>query len=106
MVKECIDGFLAAGLETGLDKTFWLSSVHSPNASLRINEHEIAWTAKITFVGAKIHLCGNSESAMTNRLPKATDVIKKWSSILCDKSLDLSKRILCFKASVLSSLAW
>ena len=31
MVKECIDidGFLAAGLETGLDKTFWTSTTRS-----------------------------------------------------------------------------
>ena len=54
VVKECIDGFLAAGLETGLDKTFWTSSVHSPNASLRINEHEVpqrksrSWAQKFT----------------------------------------------------------
>ena len=33
MVKECIEGFLEAGLETGLDKTFWTSSTHSPNAN-------------------------------------------------------------------------
>ena len=35
MVKECIDGFLAAGLETGLGKTFWTSSTHSPNTHLK-----------------------------------------------------------------------
>ena len=106
MVKECIEGFLEAGLETGLDKTFWTSSTHSPNANLKIGEHTIPWTEKITFVGAKIHLCGNSESAMMNRIQKATGVFEKWSSILCDKSLDLTKRIACFKASVLSSLTW
>ena len=43
---------------------------------------------------------------MTDGLQKATGVFEKWSSILVDKSLDLSKRILCFKASVLSSLGW
>ena len=106
MVKEGIDGFLAAGLETGFYKTFWTSTAHSPNASLRIDGHAIPWTEKITFVGAKLHLCGNSDSAMTNRLQQATGVFVEWSSILCDSSLDLSKRILCFKASVLSSLAW
>ena len=106
MVKECIDGFLAAGLETGLDKTFWTSSTQSPNTNLKIGEHAIPWTEKITSVGAKIHLCGNSESAMTNRIQKATGVFEKWSSILCDKSLDLTKRHGCFKASVLSSMAW
>ena len=68
MVKECIDGFLAAGLETGLDKAFWTSSTHSPITNLKIGEHAIPWTEKITFVGAKIHLCGNSESALTNRI--------------------------------------
>ena len=43
---------------------------------------------------------------MKNRLQKATGVFEKWSSTLCDATLDLSKRILCFRASVLSSLGW
>ena len=97
LVKECIDGFLAAGMGTGLDKTFWTSTTHSPNASLRLDGHAIPWTEKITFVGAKLRLCGNSDSSMTNRLQKATGVFEKWSSILCDKSLDLLKRIPLFQ---------
>ena len=37
---------------------------------------------------------------------KNTVVTDKWSSILCDTTLDLTKCILCFRASVLSSLGW
>ena len=61
---------------------------------------------KITDVGAKIHLCGNSGSAMTNRLRKAAGVFDKWSIILCDTTVDLTKRIPCCKASVPSCLGW
>ena len=105
-VKECIAGFLAACLETGLDKTFWTITTRSPNATLNIDEHTISCAEKITHVGAKIRVCSNSGSAMTIRLQKATGVFEKWSSILCETTLDLSKRILCFRASVLSSLGW
>ena len=42
---------------------------------------------------------------MTNKLQKATGVFEKWSSILCDTTLDLTKRILCFRAA-LYSLGW
>ena len=63
-------------------------------------------TQLTTYAGANIHLCSNSGSAMTNRLQKATGVFEKWSSMLCDSTLGLSKRSLCFKASVLSSLGW
>ena len=106
MVKECIAGFLAAGLETGLDKTFWTSTTRSPNATLNVCGHTIPWVEKSTHVGAKIRVCNNSGSAMTNRLRKATGVFEKCSSIFCDTTLDLSKRNLCFRASVLSSLGW
>ena len=41
MVKECTAGFQAAGLETGLDKTFWTSIVRSPTASRNIDGHSI-----------------------------------------------------------------
>ena len=69
MVKECIDSFLDAGLETGLDKLYAFAEYKFENA--------IRWTEKITFVGAKIHLCGKSDSAMTNRIQKATEVFEK-----------------------------
>ena len=62
-----IAGFEAAGLETGMDKTFWTSTVRSPNASLNIDGHLIAWSEKITYVGAQIHLCSNSGSAKDGR---------------------------------------
>ena len=43
---------------------------------------------------------------MTNRLQKATGVFEKWSSVLCDTTLELSKGTPRFRASVLSSLGW
>ena len=71
MEKECIAGFDAAGLEIGMNKTLW--------------------SEKITYVGAQIHLCSNSGSAMTKRLQKAKGVFEKWSNILCDTTLDLTQ---------------
>ena len=56
MVKECIDGFLVAGLETGLDETFWTSTTRSPDATLNVDEHMVSWAEKITHVGANIQI--------------------------------------------------
>ena len=93
MVKECIAGYKASGLETGMDKTFWTSTVPLTDSSLNTRSR-----------GQKQLLMSVRGSAMTNRLQKATGVFEKWSSVLRDTILDLIKRILCFKASVLSSL--
>ena len=46
MVKECIAGFSAASLETGMNKAFWTSTVRSPTASLNIDSHSIPWSEK------------------------------------------------------------
>ena len=39
--KMRIDGFLAAGLETGLDKTFWTSTTRTQNATLNVDGHTL-----------------------------------------------------------------
>ena len=83
----------AAGTETGMDETFWTLTVRSPTASLNIDKQSIPWSKQITYVG----------STMQNRLQKATGVFEKWSNILCDTTLNLTR--FCFKASVLSSLS-
>ena len=91
MVRECGDGFEAASLETGMNKN--VLDKHNP-LTKRLSEHRRALdpcSEKITSVGATIHLCTNSGSAMTNRLQKATGVCEKWSSTLCDTTLDLTK---------------
>ena len=71
MVKGCIECFLAAGLETGLDKTFWTSTTRTLDASLNVDGHMLPWAETIAHVGANIHFCSNSGSAMTNRLQKS-----------------------------------
>ena len=77
IVKECIGDFLTAVTEKGLDKTLWTSTTRSPDATLNVDGHMLPWAEKITYVGANIHLCSNSGSAMTNRLQKGTDVFEK-----------------------------
>ena len=83
----CRPGFEAAGLETGLGET---STVRSPDTSLNLGDHSIPWSEKITYGGPQRHPCSNSGPAMTKRRQKATGVFEKWSSILCNTSLDLS----------------
>ena len=99
-VKQKRPRALGEGMHCWLqgNKTFWTSTARSPTAALNIDGHSIPWAGKITYV------C-NSGSAMTNRLQKATGVFEKWSSILRDTTLDLTKRILCFRAA-LYSLGW
>ena len=45
IVTECIAGFEATGLETGMNKTFWTSIVRSPTASLNVvrDNHKMSW---------------------------------------------------------------
>ena len=70
MERECIAGFEAAGLETGMDKT-----KHSPITD-SFSEHQRPLEK----------LCSNSGSAMTNRnrQQKAKSMFERWSNIRFD----------------------
>ena len=72
-----------------MDKTFLTRTTRSPNATLNVEGHAIPWR-RITYVGAKIHLCSNSASAMTNsRNGQAHSATPLWT---CQKESSASER--------------
>ena len=106
MLADCILAFAAAGLEVGLEKTHWISTLRSPGQVLKADGHELVWEQTLTFVGTIIELCGGDGPALQHRLVQATKTLMSWKALIYSKWLPLASRLRAFRTAVGASALW
>ena len=104
MIEDCCTKFGEAGLEVGLDKTHWSSSIAMDGETLTVRGQSIEW--ELEFVGSVIEPGAHSGGAVRHRTQKASSVFCKWKPLLCNPNLSLKERMKAFGASTLSSATW
>ena len=105
MIEDCCTKFGEAGLEVGLDKTHWSSSIVMDGETLAVRNQSIVWERKLEFIGSVIEP-GAHGGAVRHRTQKASSVFCKWKPLLCNPNLSLKERMKAFGASILSSASW
>ena len=106
MIEDCCMKFGEAGLEVGLDKTHWSSSIAMDGETLAVRGQSIVWERKLEFIGSVIEPGAHSGGAVRHRTQKASSVFCKWKPLLCNPNLSLKERMTAFGASTLSSATW
>ena len=53
MIEDCCVKFGEAGLEVGLDKTHWSSSIAMDGETLAVRDQNIVWERKLEFIGSR-----------------------------------------------------
>ena len=106
MIEDCCTKFGEAGLEVGLDKTHWSSSIAMDGETLAVRGQSIVWERKLEFIGSVIEPGAHSGGAVRHRTQKASSVFCKWKPLLCNPNLSLKERVKAFGTSTLSSATW
>ena len=96
MIEDCCAKFGEAGLEVGLDKTHWSSSIAMDGETLVVRGQSIVWERKLEFIGSVIELGAHSGGAVRHRTQKASSVFCKWKPLLCNPNLSLKERMKAF----------
>ena len=74
MIEDCCTKFGEAGLEVGLDKTHWSSSIAMDGETLAVRGQSIVWERKLEFIGSVIEPGAHSGGAVRHRTQKASSV--------------------------------
>ena len=106
MLQECMAAFAAAGLEVGLEKTFWSSTTPLPNQVLTVNGVQLEWRRSLTFVGTVLEFGGHDADALQYRIGQAMKQFGAWAPLLLCKWLPLKARMKAFKVALISSVTW
>ena len=69
--------FAEAGLEVGLDKTHWSSSVAMDGETLAVRGQSIVWEGELEFIGSVIEPGARSGGAVRHRSQKASSVFSQ-----------------------------
>ena len=106
MIADCCEAFGAAGLEVGLEKTHWSSSIDLADEKIHVRGQEIQWERTLEFIGSMTEPCGHNGCSFRHRMKKATAVFQRWKGMLCNQHLSVTKRVVAFRASVIPSATW
>ena len=106
MIEDCCVKIGEAGLEVGLDKTHWSSSIAMDGETLAVRDQNIVWERKLEFVGSVIEPGAHNGGAVRHRSQKASSVFCRWKPLLCNPNPSLKERVKAFGASTLSSATW
>ena len=71
MIEDCCTKFGEAGLEVGLDKTYWSSSIAMDGETLAVRGQSVEWERKLEFIGSVIEPGAHSGGAVRHRTQKA-----------------------------------
>ena len=72
MVEDCCTKFGEAGLEVGLDKTHWSSSIAMDGETLAVRGQSILWERKLEFIGSVFEPGAHSGGAVRHCTQKAS----------------------------------
>ena len=106
MIADCCEAFGAAGLEVGLEKTHWSSSIDLEGEKVRVRGTEIQWERTLEFIGSMTQPCGHSGCSFRHRMKKATAVFQRWKCMLCNQHLSVNQRVAAYRACVIPSATW
>ena len=67
MIEDCCTKFGEAGLEVGLDKTHWSSSIAMDGETLVVRGQSLVWERKLEFIGSVIEPDAHSGGAVRHR---------------------------------------
>ena len=70
MIEDCCTKFGEAGLEVGLDKIHWSSSIAMDGETLAVRGQSIVWERKLEFIGSVIKPGAHSGGAVRRRNAK------------------------------------
>ena len=92
MIEDCCTKFGETGLEVGLDKTHWSSSIAMDGETLVVRGQSIVWERKLEFIGSVIEPGAHSGGAVGRRVQEASSVFCKWKPLLCNPNLSLKEK--------------
>ena len=87
MIEDCYTKFGDAGLEVGLDKTHWNSSIAMDGETFAVRGQSVVWERKLEFIGSVIEPGAQRGGAVRHRMQKASSVFCKWKPLLCNPNL-------------------
>ena len=106
MIEDYCEKCGEAGLEVGLGKTHWSSSVAMDGETLAVRRQSIVWEHKLEFIGSVIEPGAHSCGEVRHHSQNASSVFCKWKPLLCNPNLSLKERVKALGASTLSSATW
>ena len=72
MIEDCCEKFRDAGLDVGLDKTHWSSSVAMDGQTLAVQGQSFVWESKLEFIASVIEIGTHNGGAVRHRSQKAS----------------------------------
>ena len=100
MIEDCCKNFGDAGLEVGLDKTHWSSSIAMDGETLVVRGQSVVWERKLEFIGSVIE----PAQWRSGTAPFAASVFGLFAN--GNPNLSLKERVNAFSARALSSATW